>query len=279
MARRFVLQAAVLAALVLVPAAGAAFPAPYAAQGGDGVLSPDGSLRFVATAVGDRTVVSATGAEGGQAVATRMLAGSLGVPMATQAGPADGMFRDGSTFVLETVGNHATTRFVLLDTKTLAVRDTIDLRGTFALDALSPDSKRMYLIQHSTVEDIQHYVVRAYDLSTHTLLPGRVADKTQKSWVMQGWATSRVSTTDGRWVYTLYANPGGFPFIHALDTVRGVAHCIGIPWPQTDGNQAKVFSYVLALNGTTLSVGPRNGDPYRRVDTTTWKVTKPPVER
>ena len=75
--------------------------------------------------------------------------------------------------------------------------------------------------------------MRAYDLATHTLLPGRIADKTQKSWVMQGWAVSRATTADGRWDYTLYANPGGYPFIHALDTVRGVAHCIGLPWTQS----------------------------------------------
>jgi hypothetical protein len=35
-------------------------------------------------------------------------------------------------------------------------------------------------------QDIQHYIVRAYDLNAHKLLPGRIADKTQKSWVMQG---------------------------------------------------------------------------------------------
>ena len=52
-------------------------------------------------------------------------------------------------------------------------------------------------------------------------MPGRIADKTQKGWVMQGWPTARATTADGRWVYTLYSNPGGYPFVHALDTVRG----------------------------------------------------------
>ena len=40
-----------------------------------------------------------------------------------------------------------------------------------------------------------------------TLLPGRIADQTQKSWVMQGRATGRATTADGRWVYTIYQNP------------------------------------------------------------------------
>ncbi len=102
----------------------------------------------------------------------------------------------------------------------LGIRDQIVLKGTFAFDALSPDGSKLYLIEHKSVQDMQHYIVRAYDLNAHALVPGRIADKTQKSWVMQGWAVSRVSTTDGRWAYTLYANPGGFPFVHALDTVQ-----------------------------------------------------------
>ena len=38
---------------------------------------------------------------------------------------------------------------------------------------------------------------------------------------MQGWAVAASATANGRWAYTLYANPGGFPFVHALDTVQG----------------------------------------------------------
>src|SRR5207237_2690765 len=98
---------------------------------------------------------------------------------------------------------------------------------------------KRYLIQHSSADDLQRYTVRAYDLTAHQLVPGRIADKTQKSWVMQGFAVNRATTDDGRWVYTLYMNPGGYPFIHALNTVRGVAHCIGLPWTAT--NQGPVY--------------------------------------
>ncbi len=114
--------------------------------------------------------------------------------------------------------------------------------------------------------------MRAYDLATHTLLPGRIADKTQKSWVMQGWAISRAATADGRWAYTLYANPGGYPFIHALDTVRGVAHCIGLPWTAV---QDPVYNFSLALKGNTLAVKWQDGRTWRRVDTRSWRITKP----
>jgi hypothetical protein len=80
---------------------------------------------------------------------------------------------------------------------------------------------------------------------------------------------------NGRWAYTLYANPGGFPFIHALDTVRGVAHCVGVPWPQTETNQNKVFNFRLVLRGKTLVIKDGIGGTYRVVNTTNWHVSKP----
>ena len=276
MARRLAFRLVVLAALAAVPVASAAFPAPYAAQGGNGVLSNDGLMRFVAIGAGESTVVRAANASGGQVAMSQTIPGAYGVPMLTQSGPGGGMFRDGSTFVLQSVGLQPSTQFVLLRTQDLSTRDQISLKGTFGFDALSPDGSMLYLIQHRTTQDIQHYIVRAYDLSAHKLLPGRIADKTQKSWVMQGWAVSRATSAGGRWVYTLYANPGGYPFIHALDTVKGVAHCVGLPWPAYDGSQNDVFNFSLTLGpqGKTLAVKWQGGAIYRYVNTTSWKVSK-----
>ena len=114
---------------------------------------------------------------------------------------------------------------------------------------------------------------RAYDLRSGTLLPGRVADKAQKSWVMQGWAVARTTTADGRWAYTLYMNPGGYPFVHALDTVRGVAHCVGLPW--TAANQDAVSEFTLAVRGGRLLVRWSDGRTWRTVDRRTWRVSRP----
>ena len=168
----------------------------------------------------------------------------------------------------------ATTQFVLLRTADLGVSDQIVLKGTFAFDALSPDGSKLYLIQHKSAQDVEHYIVRAYDLSAHALMPGRIADKTQKNWLMQGWSVDRTTAPSGRWVYTLYANPGGFPFIHALDTVKGVAHCVGVPWPQTEGNQSRVYNFRLSLRGKMLVIKAGTGSTYRVVNTTNWHVSK-----
>jgi hypothetical protein len=264
MVRRSVLLLVTFAALIVVPSALGAFPAPYAVQGGDGVLSSDGSTQFVALKSGANTLVKAVATETGSTVRQQTVSGAFGVPVLTQSGFAGGLFHDGSALVLQNVGLERTSRFVILDTQSLAMRDTIALKGTFGFDALSPDGSRLYLIQLTSTDDIEHYIVRAYDLATHTLLPGRIADKTQKSWVMQGWAISRATT--------LYANPGGYPFIHALDTVRGVAHCIGLPWTAV---QDPVYNFRLALKGSKLAVKWQDGRTWRRVDTRSWRITKP----
>ena len=86
---------------------------------------------------------------------------------------------------------------------------------------------------------------------------------------MQGSPVSRTKSADGRWVYTLYMNPGGYPFIHALDTVRGVAHCVGLPLR----NQSGIGNLVMGLHGRTLAVHWRSGRPFVDVDTATWRVT------
>lgn len=265
---------AVLAGLVIVPAASAAYPTPYAAQGvGASVFSLDHSRMFVALKDASDTQLQVVRANGGAVVTSKSLAGGWGIPMLTYNGVTGGMFHDGSAFVLQSVGMANTTKFAVIDTRDLAVRDTITLDGYFGFDALSPDGSTLYLIQHTSTQDYQHYVVRAYDLRAHTLAEGRIADKAQKSWVMKGQAVARVTSPTGRWVYTLYTNPGGYPFVHALDTVNGVAHCVGIPWKAT--NQDAVYQFTLLLKGSRLAVKYANGSTYRIITTGTWRVSRP----
>ena len=272
MVRRLAAPLVAACALASVPLGLAAYPTPFAAQGGTGVPSRDGTLRFVALPSGPNTVVSAIKTADGSTTRSPGIAGAFGIPVLTQSGLAGGLSHDGSALVLQSLVSNPNTQFVVLGTQDLAPRESISLDGDFGFDALSPDGSMLYLIQHTSAQDIQRYVVRAYDLRAQKLLPGRIADKTQKGWVMQGWAVSRVTTADGRWAYTLYADPGGYPFIHALDTVRGVAHCIGLPWTATD--QDPVFNFTLALQGRSLVVRRQDGSTYRRVDTASWRVSK-----
>jgi hypothetical protein len=262
------------AALAAAPVALADGPMPYSSQQGTGVLSADGSIRYVAvgTAFGHSTSVEAISTHGGAIRGYDDMLGAYGVPLGAD-GSGDGLSRDGRTLVLGDVSYRyprVRSAFAILALPSLRVRHVFALRGDFAFDALSPDGSRLYLIQHVDRQDQTRYVVRAYDVPSLTLLPGRIADRTQKSWVMKGSPVTRAVSADGRHVYTLYSNPGGFPFVHALDTVRGVAHCIGLPWR---GSANGVYNMRLTLHGDRLRVHFASGRRWLSVDTSTWRVT------
>jgi hypothetical protein len=249
---------------------------PFAQQGGSGVLTADGLTRWVAVGAAQDTALELVDTAGGLVQRFADLPGAWGVPMVT-AYQADGagLSQNGKTLVLGDVVPvlpRTTSGFLVIDTATLLIRHTIELKGDFAFDALSPDASRLYLIQHVDQNDASKYVVRAYDLVHGTLLPGRIADRTQKGWVMKGYPVSRATSADGRMVYTLYQNPGGFPFVHALDTVRGVAHCVGVPWR---GSQNGFYNLRLSLRNRdrTLAVHWLSGRPWFAVNTSSWRVS------
>jgi hypothetical protein len=259
-------------ALAAAPAAAADGFVQGAAQLGVGVLSPDGSTRYVAAPAGSHTTLLAIRTKDGLVSGSTDLLGSYGIPVLTfNAQTYEGLSHDGRTLVLGDTQPLAESHFLVYDTRGLRMTDGIVLKGTFGYDALSPDASRLYLIQRPSATDYQHYIVRAYDLRTNRLLPGRIADRTQKSWVMQGSAMTRTTSADGRWVYTLYYNPAGYPFIHALDTVRGVAHCVGLP--ATTSEQNGLGNVVLALHGKRLAVHWRSGRPWLNVDLASWRVS------
>jgi hypothetical protein len=261
----------VLAALGAAPAALADGGPMYSMQGGAGISAPNGRVHYVAlpTGTGDTTLVAI--ARDGSILNWAPLAGSFGVPFVTYR-DAGGLSRDGGTLFLQspTYGTASDTTFVLVNTRSLTAEDSFFLRGTFAFDAVSPNGKRLYLTQHLDANNLSRYVVRAYDLVHDRLVPGRIADRTQRSWVMQGDALARTVGPGGRWVYTLYGNSAGYPFVHALDTVRGVAHCIGLPWRSAD--QSALANLVLSVHRGQLAVDWRSGRPWLAVDTRTWRV-------
>jgi hypothetical protein len=268
---------AVLALLAAAPVAAGDGPGPFAQQGGPGVLVPpadgkSGPLRIVAVPAdnGKNTVLESIRTNDGQLWSYVDILGAYGIPSITYGTGGDSLSQDGRTLVLGQVGVAPTSGFLIYNTKTLRMTDSVALPGQFSFDALSPDASRMYVIQHLDAKygDYAHYVVRAVDLTTNKLLPGRIADHAQKSWVMDGFPVTRTTSPGGRWVYTLYQNGGnGYPFIHALDTVRGVAHCIGLP--MTNG----LYNLQLSLHGRTLAVHWLSGRPWKNVNTATWAVT------
>lgn len=266
---------AALATVVFLASGSAALAAgpSYVAAGGLGVLAPDGKTRYVALPTGNKTVIARLTVHGGAVRSWADLDGSWGLPAPTSfARSSEGLSRDGKTLIVGRFGAGSPSRFLVVDTRLMRSVDSITLDGDYAYDALSPDASTLYLIQHVDANNINRYVVRAYDLRTHTLRPGRIADKTQSGWVMEGTAVTRTSSGDGRMVYTMYSRPGGYPFIHALDTVSGSAHCIGLPW---HGNQTPLFNARLELGGDggTLAVRMKDGRTWLTVNTSNWRLT------
>jgi hypothetical protein len=69
--------------------------------------------------------------------------------------------------------------------------------------------------------------------------------------------------------------PGGYPFVHALDTVNASAHCIGLPW--TYGKQDALLSMRMALidDESKLAVNWGSGKRWLAIDSGTWRITHP----
>jgi len=279
--RRLLLVLAV--GLGTAPAALAAGPDPGVVVGGSGVAG--GNVRYVARGGPGATTVVVAQARDGSILRSATLHGRFGVPAVTFNGARGGLSNDGSTLVLADTrtGNSNSplqrrSSLAVFDARTLRVRERIELRGDYSFDALSPNGSRLYLIQHVSEQQIMHYVVRAYDLAHRQLLPGRIADKSQAGWVMNGMPLTRATSADGRWVYTFYDNPDGYPFVHALDSVRGVAHCIGIPWKGSDNNLWHLRMSVRD-GGRTLSIHWRSGRPYLSIAVGSWRISHPGVAR
>jgi hypothetical protein len=234
-----------LLALVAVPAAGAVGPWLGTTPAG---------LGYTVVAQGETTVVSHDAEQ-------LSLAGAWGLPLVTLGGTVGGVSADGRTLVLAeqrraTGTLWPATRFAVLAASPLALRRMVVLHGDFGFDALSPGGRTLYLVQHISQRSLFDYRVRAYDLRAGRLLPGGIADARQRGWVMNGFPVSRAAGAGGRWVYTLYANPDNYPFVHALDTVRRTAVCIGLPWDWRKDLQA-IMSAPLRVSGDRLLVGAR----------------------
>lgn len=262
--------------LVLAPAAFASGPS-FVTQGGGGVATHNGAFHYVTVSDGTTGATLLEKVAGGRVDYWIRLKGSWGTPtIGNGYQTGQGLSRDGRTLVLASIPGPpyaSPSRLLVLDARRMKVIRKITLRGYFSFDALSPDASRMYLIQFrpASAGDSSHYIVRGYDLRTNRLLPGKIVDRSEDEKTMAGNAMTRVTSADGRWVYTLYEKPNGAPFVHALDTVRGAAYCIDLP-----KNRA-LYNIVLSLRngGRTLAAHWRSGRPWLRVATGSWRISSP----
>jgi hypothetical protein len=274
--RRLALCLAVaVTALVTAPVALADGPS-FVSQGGAGVATRNGAYHYITVSDGSRATLLEKVAHGQVNYWTRFK-GSWGTPtLGAGAQSGQGLSRDGRTLVLASTPGPPyahPSKFLLVNLRRMRVVRTIKLDGYFSFDALSPDASKMYLIEFEpgSPGDTSHYIVRGYDLRTNRLLPGEIADRSEDEKSMAGYALTRTTSADGRWVYTLYQKPSGEPFVHALDTVDAAAYCIDLP--KTRG----LYNIVLTLrnHGRTVAAHWRSGRPWLNVSVGTWRISYP----
>ncbi|HEV2999494.1 MAG TPA: hypothetical protein VGW75_02050 [Solirubrobacteraceae bacterium] len=255
--RRALLLAAAAALAAPGAARGDGLPVGNVDVGSQGVVAPGGSDRFVALPAGrGTTLVARIDAEGGTVRRSRLLRERLTIPGIALDGTADGLSADARTLVLirprET--HHGfplrRTRLAVLDARTLRLRRRLTLRGDFSFDALSPDGRRLFLVNYVDPDDPRAYAVRSLDLVDGRLEAGAIVDAREPDEDMRGYPVTRATTRDGRWAYTLYDGVGE-PFVHALDTTGRRAFCIDLPMLR--GVQ-DAFSLRLRLEAGRLEV-------------------------
>src|SRR5262245_52859528 len=184
--RSIVTAAVVLVALTAAGAALAVGPWPGLAPS---VSSPSGDVRYTSARSGGMTTIKAI--QSGKVLASAKIAGAFGIPAVTSIGTPGGLSPDGRLLVLVQPprydGLRTQSRFVVLSAGTLRRVASIVLPGEFGFDAVSPDRRTLYVIQHVSNSDLVRYVVRAYDLKARRLLPRAIVDKRNPSEVMRGY--------------------------------------------------------------------------------------------
>jgi hypothetical protein len=142
---------------------------------------------------------------------------------------------------------------------------TVTLRGSYDVDAISNDGRRLFLIQYLR----SGYLVRFYDV-TREALASRVL--TEKGAPMQGLAWDAIASRDGRYLLTLYLRGDGAAEVHTLDLRRGTATCIDLP----GGDAAAIQQYALALspNGRTLVAANPASALVATIDVRSRRVTR-----
>jgi hypothetical protein len=269
-----VLLAAALAAAIVTAGAGAN-GSPYSpglVYGWGGVEAGNSGVHYVAFGMPKSTVVAAVRARDGHVLRSGVLDGFFGVPLVTYDGTSGGLSGDGRWLVLSSYGprpgSAGKTNFVVLSTRTLKPRLRRTLRGSWSFDAVSPNGSTVYLVQHITGAPNPRYRVRILDVARGGKLGGALVDRLEKEQEMGGEPVTRASSRDGRWAYTLYARRKDVPFVHALDTAKRVAYCIGLPVRVAYNHQ---WALRLQLEGSKLAVGNERG-PLATIDVASWKV-------
>lgn len=217
---------------------------------------PDGTPRggwgrvVTATRNGATTIVADVAVQPGLGGPELRLERSWSLPTIGADRLPVGVSADGSTIILVDGGPETAppaSRFAVVEHHLLEAPATagdaplrlariVELAGAWEYDALSPDGRILYVVQHLDAEPDGRYQVRAIDLPAGTMRDAIIADKRNLEEAMAGWPITQLRRDDGL-VLTLYRGRE-HPFIHALNTREAWAVCIDLPGGGQDDAEA-----------------------------------------
>jgi DNA-binding beta-propeller fold protein YncE len=231
-----------------------------------GAPSPDWTHLYTVNARNLVDVDPQTGAT----LHTLQLPGDFKLPPATLSGVPGGLAQNGHWLVLESFDATAgavpsATHLLLVDTSYSSAARRVDLPGFFQFDAVSNDGYRIYLVQFVTSTD---YYVRFYDMLAGRLDPTVIFDKSDGSSAMSGLRLSGVPSSDGHWLFSVYARQNRGAFIHVLSMDNPIAFCIDLPGSgYASSSDGLRWSLALSRDGSHLYAA--NGSMGLVVDVTT----------
>jgi hypothetical protein len=147
--------------------------------------------------------------------------------------------------------NRLLTTLGIMDTTVGRVGRIVRLKGSFEVETLSADGRRLFLLQHLS-GNRDRYLVRLYDVSRGRLRDGSLRGKGEPQ-VMTGFAWNALASPDGRWLLTLYVDVGrNAAFVHALDLESSKPRCISLPSRRHAFEALRRYSLTLSRDGTRL---------------------------
>jgi hypothetical protein len=266
----------IAACLTLVPASAGADGPVIGPSGAlvDQLWSSTGSADVVVTKELTSTLVQARSGITRKLLWQTRVPGLWGAPQVTQYGDLGGLARGAHTLVLQQLPDGSASvrsRFAVIHAEgRRASTRYVDLAGTFAFDALSPDAGLLYLIQDVRSSSFSSYRVRVFDLGTGRLWHRVITERGEPaSEPMHGVPTARATSRRGVWVFTLYVGAAKGAFVHALNARTASARCIDLPWSGAYPGY-KVGAY---LDKTGLTLVDDRGTRLAAIDLKTWRVS------
>jgi hypothetical protein len=231
-----------------------------------GVTTADFSTMYSAECRNNMTTVSAIALATGKMTGSKIVDGCYSLPSAGSYDVA-GLSPNGHWLALGDFSRSARTgtptsgvgqsRFVVLDTGFVQTPQVVDLKGSYAIDAVDNDGASLYLIEDmppvAPAPIGTRYQVRRYDLATGSLDAGAIVDKSESETIMDGLRQTSVASADGQWLYSLYLNNVSGPFIHALNLEHQFALCLDLPKAsKEDVEKQMLWTLAMAPDGRKL---------------------------